>query len=267
MLFLILLIPFQVRAQNSIAGIIQQHKNEWHYPLSVQRFYQQEGFRLVWILKDTVKTPVWDAMLLLECVPQYGLNTVDFYPQELTYDNLHQMQTGNAGDNEKAYFDVKMTDAIITLINYLHYGKLNPYFPKSKIDARSVIQFRADARLIDALDQKELIPAILVMQPHSEAYILMQSHMQLLTTKYSGSNYVKPVHAIHQLAINMERLRWINTTGKTIRLTCVVRDGLIIEYKDIYKQDRKLERAFYYTIQPAITWERLLHPKNQRCSI
>jgi hypothetical protein len=58
----------------------------------------------------------------------------------------------------------------------------------------------------------------------------------LLTTKYSGSNYVKPESDIRNVAFNIERLRWINTTGKKTHLTCVVKDGVIINYK----QDERL---------------------------
>ena len=43
----------------------------------------------------------------------------------------------------------------------------------------------------------------------------------------------------------MERLRWINSTGKQIHLTCIVKEGVVIYYKDIYKQDEPLERALY----------------------
>jgi hypothetical protein len=73
----ILLLPFRIKAQNLVAGAIKQHVEQLHYLHSVECFYQQEGFRLVWVLKDTVKTPAWDAMVLLECALQYGLNPSD----------------------------------------------------------------------------------------------------------------------------------------------------------------------------------------------
>jgi hypothetical protein len=209
-----------------------------HYPLSVQRFYQQEGFRLIW-LTDTVKTPVWDAMTILDCVLQYGLNPVNYHQKELTYDKLYLAQSKIANDHDKAVFDVMMTDAIITLINNLHYGKLNPDFPVKRIDAEDITEFKGDKILIDALQFNDLINQILSVQPHSEAYTNLQRHMMLLTTKYSGSNYVKPESEIRIMAVNMEWLRWINTTGRTVRLTCLVKEGIIMYYEDIYKQVKK----------------------------
>jgi murein L,D-transpeptidase YcbB/YkuD len=225
---------------------IKQHKADLHYPLSVERFYKQEGFRLVWLLKDTVKTPAWDALLLLDCILQYGLNPADYHPLELTYDNLHLMQTDKVSNSDKANFDIVLTDAIITLINNLHYGKLNPEFSAEKIDSKDIKQFKGDKVLLNSLELNNITNAILIAQPQSEAYTNLQRHMLVLTTKYSGSNYVKAEKDIRKMAINMERLRWISTTGKMTHLTCAVQDGVIINYKDVYNRDKDLEVALYY---------------------
>src|ERR1700744_595530 len=93
LLFLfIVLLPFQLKAQNLIADAVKLQKANLHYPLSVMRFYRQEGYRLIW-LTDTVKTPVWDAMSILDCVAQYGLNPAGYHQKELTYDKLHLAQS------------------------------------------------------------------------------------------------------------------------------------------------------------------------------
>jgi murein L,D-transpeptidase YcbB/YkuD len=231
--FAIITLPLQLRAQSVIANVIKQNRTQLHYPLSVERFYRQEDYRLVWVLKDTVKTPAWDAMLLLDCVLQYGLNPVDYHPQELTYELLHKVQAIKASNSDRAYFDVILTDAIITLINNLHYGQFNPDFALGKVDADDITQFKGDKVLLDALEINSLKSGIVNAQPKSEAYINLQRHLILLTTKYSGSNYVKPESDIKKIAINMEWLRWINTTGKTIPLTCIVSEGIIIHYRHI----------------------------------
>lgn len=235
LLFVVLLLPLQLWAQSPISGAIKQNRAQLHYPLSVERFYKQEGFRLMWVLKDTLKTPAWDAMPILDCVLQYGLDPANYHPQQLTYELLHKVQAVKAGNGDKAYFDVTLTDAIITLINHLHYGQFNPDFPLPKVDADDITRFKGDRALLDALETNNLMSAILRAQPQSEAYINLQRHMLLLTTKFSGNNYVKPENDIRKMAINMERLRWINTTAKTMHLTCVVKDGVIIYYNDIDK--------------------------------
>jgi L,D-transpeptidase YcbB len=240
LLVMMLLLPCGVIAQNPIADAIKKNGKKLHYPHSVERFYQQEGFNAVWVLKDTIKTPVWDAMLLLDVVAQYGLNPNDYYLSQLTYNKLHFVQSEKANNNDKAGFDILLTDAVIALINNLHYGKLNPEFSPKRIDAENISEFKGDKILIEALGQKSLMTSILKVQPHSEAYNNLQRHMKLLTTKYSGVNYTKPERDIRKMAINMERLRWINTTGKEVHLTCVVKQGVIVYYKDIDKQDKIL---------------------------
>jgi murein L,D-transpeptidase YcbB/YkuD len=229
LLFIVVVLPFQLKAQNTIADAINQHKANLHYPLSVERFYHQEGFKLIW-LTDTIKTPAWDAMILLDCVSQYGLNPDDYYPHELTYDNLHIMLTGNISESKKAYFDIRLTDAMLTLINNLYYGKLNPWFPRAKIDANNPTQFKADIALENALEQKDVKSAILNVQPHSEAYVNLQRYIALLITKYNGITRPKTENDIRKIAINMERLRWINTTGRQVHLTCAVKEGIVIYY-------------------------------------
>jgi len=242
LLLLFIVLPFEIKAQNSIAGAIKQHRAYLHYPFSVERFYQHESFRLIW-LTDTVKTPVWDAMTILDCVLQYGLNPVNYHQKELTYDKLYLAQSKITNNHDKAIFDVIMTDAIITLINNLHYGTHNPDFPVKRIDAEDITEFKGDKILMDALQFNDLMNRILNVQPHSEAYTNLQRHMTLLTTKYSGSNYIKPESDIRNMGISMEKLRWINTTGKKTHVSYLVIDGIIIYYQDIGKLQLSLKKA------------------------
>ncbi len=43
----------------------------------------------------------------------------------------------------------------------------------------------------------------------------------------------------------MERLRWISTTGRQAHLTLIVKEGVVINYKDIYGEDKILEDRLY----------------------
>jgi hypothetical protein len=179
--FITMLLPVQLKAQNPIANAINYNRRKLHFPRSVMRFYELEGYRLVWVLKDTIKTPAWDAMQLLDCVLQYGLDPNDYHPQQLTYQFLNAVQQDKATNNDKAYFDVMMTDALINLINNLHYGKFNPDFQKSRIDAADITEFKGDKILVDALENHDLM-AIINVQPHAEAYTNLRRHLLLLTT-------------------------------------------------------------------------------------
>ena len=180
------------------------------FPLSVERFYAITGNNLIWIASEKIKNHKWDAMMLLDCVVQYGLIPADYHPAELTYDQLHLMveHPEKVSDAQKAAYDILLTDAMITLINNLHYGKLNMNFPSEKLDAGNFNGFHADIELQNALNQADFMSAIENLQPKTKAYTNLQYHMRLLTGLYTGDNYEFPESDIKKMAINLERLRW-----------------------------------------------------------
>jgi hypothetical protein len=85
----------QVNGSVEIAKLIQEqlrnNKNGLYYPETVKRVYAQTNYRLLWVLPDTVKYHTWDAMLMLDCVLQFGLNHADFHPEKILFDKLHKL--------------------------------------------------------------------------------------------------------------------------------------------------------------------------------
>ena len=244
-IMLLLWLPLQLRARTPIRQIIQQNKSSLYYPRSVERFYKANGYQMAWVAPDTVKSHVYDAMLLLDCVRQYGLSHADYHPKQLLYLTLQKLVKSQGTKDEEAAFDILMTDAMIRFVNNLHYGKLNPVYTPAKLDRG--VKFKADAALLVALKSTNFLMAIDSVQPKSKLYIDLQNHMRLLAGQRVGDCYEIPEALIQKMAINMERLRWKSTTDKKVHLTLIVRLGEIIEYKDIYKQDNRLKKAFYDT--------------------
>lgn len=187
-----------------------------NYPNSVKRFYAQYGYQPAWIKPQSGFGETWQAMLMLDCVLQYGLAHADYHPKVLIYDKLHHIleKPGEYGDVEKASFEITLTDALITFMNHLHFGKLNPDFPATKIDSGNTA-FHAEAALVDATKQNDFMGAIVKVQPQSKEYLDMQDHTRLLVGQYQADCYEIPQEDIRIMAINMERLRWINTEDKT----------------------------------------------------
>ena len=190
------------------------------YPLSVERLYAKNGNKLVWISPERLQTHNWDAMLLLDCVVQYGLIPTDYHPAELTYDQLHLLVENpeKVTESQKADYDILLTDAMIALINNLHFGKLNANFPPEKLDAGNFNGCHADLELANALstlNQEDFLSAIENVQPKGKAYTNLQYHMHLITGVYTGDNYEFPESDIKKMAINMERLRWAENDNVT----------------------------------------------------
>jgi len=202
----------------SIKMQIKMHQKELYYPLSVLRFYKSNGNKLVWVAPDTVKTHATDAMLLLDCVVQYGLNHADYHPSKLLYDELSLLtsSTAKVSNERKAMFDIWLTDAILTFENNLHYGRFNPDYTARKIDANEREVFNSLVVLNDALKSKEFKKTITLVQPKSKIYHDLKYQMYLETGLYTGDCYEFPERAIQRMAINMERLRWYSVSKKEV---------------------------------------------------
>lgn len=199
---------------------LADNKLSLHYPNSVKRFYRGANFISPWNKQQSESGIAWQAMMLIDCVLQYGLCHDDYHPQELTYPVLHDIleKPGEVSIKKQARFDIMLTDAMLNIINNLHFGKLNPDFPAIKID-NSLIGFRADQTLTKALTIAGLKRTICDAQPKSKAYADMQYQMYLLTGLYSGDCYEIPESKVRKLAINMERLRWRGAdTGSRIEI-------------------------------------------------
>lgn len=236
----------------------QTRQSKLYYPKSVKRYYHQNGFQLIWIKNKDEAKQTWEAMMLLDCVLQFGLSHADYHPQELIYDNLRTMINSpeKVPVGARARFDVLLTDAIITLMNHLHYGKLNPEFSSKRIDGITKITgFNALVELIKARLEPDFMAALLTAQPKSKAYVDLQSYMRLVKGQYVGDCYETPEPEVRKIAINMERLRWAESytkqTGNKILpyLTCEIKDGLPVFHEDVRHLDASLEAAMYPAIK------------------
>jgi murein L,D-transpeptidase YcbB/YkuD len=218
-----------------------------YYPKSVKRFYDQRKFEAVWIKKQTGEGTAWQAMLMIDCVLQYGLLHNDYHPQDLTYNTLHSLlDTPDKADiKAQARFEIMLTDAMMSFINNLHFGKLNVDYPPIKTDRLNKQGFNADFFLINALKENTLLSALPKAQPDLKEYVDLQNHMRLLTGTYQSDCYEVPEGDIRKMAINMERLRWQYTTGKPAYITCLVKEGVIVFYDDVDKRDEGFEAVLY----------------------
>jgi murein L,D-transpeptidase YcbB/YkuD len=197
----------------SVSAYMQQYLKNGSlmlsYPKSVERFYQAYGTEAAWVNQTDTKH-TWQAMLLLDCVKLYGLSANDYHPKELLYDPLHTMieEPARIANTKKAKFDILLTDAMITLMNNMHYGKLNPEYSSDKLDDGLALPFDAETALLNARQQEKFMTAIERAQPHSKEYTAMQDKLRQLKGVYQEDCYEIPEEKVAKIAINMERLRW-----------------------------------------------------------
>ncbi|SFA38833.1 L,D-transpeptidase catalytic domain [Pedobacter suwonensis] len=187
---------------------LQQKLN---YPNLVDRFYQDRLYKRAWVMQDTVHSDVWASMLLMDCVLQFGLNRNDFHPDQLTYDALRPLTSPNAKLQEQEIFDIYLTDALITLINHLHYGKFNPVFTTERLESKILLDFDPVSHLKKAMGHPDFMANVTSAQPQADMYKMLQDYLHLVKGQYIDDCYEFPEGDARKMAINMERLRWINT--------------------------------------------------------
>lgn len=192
---------------------LNQIKKGLNYPNQTRHFYKLAGYSPMWIKPDTAHSDVFQGMLLLDCVLQFGLNRSDFHPNELPYDSLRALRipdTKNTGA-EKLIFDIYMTDALITLVNHLHYGKFNPTITTAVLEDKGPLKFDAAAYLFETIGKRNFMDRLVSSQPKMRTYQLLQDYLHLIKGQYIDDCYEFPEGEARKIAISMERLRWINS--------------------------------------------------------
>lgn len=200
------------KADTTIAREMRLQLDAWKgqevlmFPNSVERFYRQKTYQPVWIINQQ---QAWQGVLLLNCVLQFGLCHADYHPKELEYSGLRKIleHPESVSRNERVRYEIMITDALITLMNHLHYGKLNPFFSTFAIDKGYAGEFCAPDLLADAVGQDDMLTRIVSVQPKGKSYTDLQNKMREITQYQEDCNNT-PEASVRKMAINLERLRW-----------------------------------------------------------
>ena len=164
-----------------------------NFPLSVKRFYQQRQFHQNWIVKEADAGQTWAAMLMIDCVLQFGLNHADYHPNELLYSKLHDIleRPAQVPISQQARFEIMLTDAMLSFANNLHFGKYNPQYLVSKID-KGMLAFDAINLINKAMLSKDFMLVVISAQPQNKLYQNLQSRMHIVAGAQLGDCYEFP---------------------------------------------------------------------------
>jgi murein L,D-transpeptidase YcbB/YkuD len=209
-------LPANIHRDTSISEEIKVQLGDFknagifNFPHSVSRFYKFHNFQPVWIKPGEDSKRTWEGVLLVNCVLQFGLCHADYHPKEIDYARLHTIfeHPEQVNNNEKARCELMITDALITFINHLHYGKLNPYFTTAKIDAGTDSGFNAGKTLSLALMKPHFMSSVTNVQPKIKAYTVLEEKMRELTQFQQDCDSL-PDKQVRQMAINLDRMRWM----------------------------------------------------------
>jgi murein L,D-transpeptidase YcbB/YkuD len=201
--------PADSALRKEVARQLGEAKLQLNFPATVSRFYKQRQYAQNWIVNEADADKTWAAMLMIDCVLQFGLNHADYHPTELLYTQLHDIleRTKQVPIVQQARFEIMLTDAMVSFTNNLHFGKYNPDFPTTKID-KGGLPFNAIDIINTAMQSKDFMTAIVSAQPKNKLYQNLQSRMHVIAGVQLGDCYEFPEGEVRKIALNMERLRW-----------------------------------------------------------
>ncbi|PTT39827.1 L,D-transpeptidase [Chryseobacterium sp. HMWF028] len=201
------------------------------YPKSVIRFYTKNDSESIWMNSIRKSDQSETAILLLEYSYRFGLSLSDYHLEYLSLEKLRKLRDSPTEINqkEKAVFDVLMTDALITFINNLHFGKYNPSYSSSYIDTNDINGFHSENVLQYARQHADFLKVIVDVQPKIKAYTDFQDYLNVL---YAENDCIAPETETQKIIINMERLRWINTRDQEYVLVNIPSYTLEFHQKD-----------------------------------
>ncbi|MFA6245867.1 MAG: L,D-transpeptidase family protein [Mucilaginibacter sp.] len=201
----------QQTEEKDLAGeirvLLEGHKLWLNYPVSTKRFYEQKSYTPQWLTVSR-QDKAWASMLLLDCVLQFGLSYNDYRYNEHLPSTLHDIfeKPNHVSLTQQARFEIMLTDDMITFVNQLHFGVLNPSFTPGFIDSTDN-EFRAETVMANVMDQGKLMKVLAGVQPKSKEYERLQEYLSS-SIRYSDNCYEIPEGELQNVAMNMERLRW-----------------------------------------------------------
>lgn len=193
-----------------IKRLLQTEPPPLYFPTLTGNFYKNINFNSVWMGSND-GTRLWEAIDLLNCVRQYGLDPSDYHSKDLTYTNLNLLALHSA--EHKARMDLLITDAMLKFMAHLHFGKVNPEYSLKNLENLNSKGFRIDSALIAALNSGNLRNGITRVQPQSPEYVNLQDYLRLAVGQYPDDHEFS--EKTYQLvALNLERLRWEDYFGQ-----------------------------------------------------
>lgn len=215
LLFQSLTVSAKSTAQFSVAAELGKAVAEkrLHFPLMTQRIYRKHAYQSFWFNSDALHHHLWSATELISNSAHYGLDQADYHCDRVTAGNINSLLHNEETVVNKPWLDVLLTDAMITFICDLHYGKANPAFPKTVLDDETFNGLKADSVLQAALSGATFREAVLGVQPLFKGYRELLDYNIYLVGQLSGDCYEIPPDTIKLIALNLERWRWLNSVS------------------------------------------------------
>lgn len=179
-------------------------------------FYHARQNNLTWFKKD-VLTPQGDSLLdILHRSHYFGLVPDDYHVDKI--DTLRQRIMQDKNDlTSLTTLDILMTDAFMTLVSHIHYGRVDS-------DRKMWKGVKIDSTLLSAINRSinknKLTDELKALEPQYFAYQLLKrdlkNKLDSIALDFTDSALTaKLINRVRDLCVNMEQWRWEEAhTGK-----------------------------------------------------
>ena len=194
----------------------QKQNSDLNFAIALKKFYEKNDYKPYWLTKERDIKQTYEAMRMLDCLGHYGLSPQNFHNKILNYNLMHEVydEQNLANDLKRVQFEILLSDALLTLINHLHFGRFNPNInPKTIMESDFAIN-----TLLNALNSKDFVTEIESVQPKTSMYHQLQRYLRLAVGQYNCESYEIADTTVVKIMINLERLRWMEWENELLHI-------------------------------------------------
>ena len=171
----------------------ERGRHAWH---EAQRFYKQNGYQLAWSDGKRPRGTLDGVIAAVRAADQDGLDAADYHVDELDAARRAALTPDTAVD-----LDLRATYTYLRYAADLSLGTIDPedLNPEWHPATRTVYLRNA---LHAGLDQNNIGQSLAALAPHSAQYLGLKHQLSLARQKQDAA-------AVEQIAMNMERWRWL----------------------------------------------------------
>ena len=220
---------FNVEKQLKLA--IEKH--QLHFPLLTSKLYLNRFNQSIWFNHTLNDQLLKNATDLINTAPEYGLNPIDYHCDQLSTRSMNLTLQNNITDGLKPMLDILITDALLTFIAHLHYGKENEQYPISTIDQDQFKGLKVDSVLNEAINSLDFKANILNVQPQFSGYKELQQYTKIVAKPYNGDCNKITDDNFSLLALNLERWKWLDPVTDPYLIINIPSFNLTYYHRDV----------------------------------
>jgi murein L,D-transpeptidase YcbB/YkuD len=181
-----------------------------HFPVLTQKIYLNRFNQSIWFNYELNNQLLKEATNLLNTSPAYGLSPLDYHCNQLSNNSINSTLQNNITDGLKPMLDILLTDAMLTFIAHLHYGKINANFPMVKLDQTQFNGLKIDSVLLSAINNSlNFKSEIVSVEPAYEGYKSLQQFTKVYAGQFDVNCSKINDQTYNLLALNLERWKWL----------------------------------------------------------